>query len=249
MADEATPTETVATDTVEATDTATTIDGADQAVETTVADTQAETAQVDAETTTDADKSEKVETFDRDYVEKLRREAQTLRKKAKEDAEKASKEAAEAAEKALTERLGKALGFIQDDKPVDPQTLLEQAAEREAQIANERDAYRAQIQAFQLDQALTKAANAADGDLDILVPFLRGTGALDKLDPTADDYTDQVSAVVAHAVESNPKLRKAAPVAAPTRSGGDIANGAGAPPRTKNPTDIDGWRKKLFGDN
>lgn len=228
MADEAT-TETVATDTVEATDTATTIDGADQAVETPVADTPADAPQADA--ATDAEQSEKVETFDRDYVEKLRREAQTLRKKAKEDAEKASREAAEAAKREAYEAFGKTLGLVDDDKPVDPQTLLEQAAEREAQIANERDAFAAKLHAYELEKALSDAANAVGGDLDILGPYLRGTGALDKLDPTADDYNAQVAEIVTQAVESNAKLKKAAPVAAPARSGGDLNGGAGAPKR------------------
>lgn len=242
MADEATPQETTApADTVEATEA---VDGgADQA--TTEATDTPESAVAD--TDTPADKPEKVETFDKAYVEKLRREAQSLRKKAKEDAEAAAKKAAEESKREAYEAFGKTLGYIKDDEPVDPQVLLEQAAEEKAAIANERDAYRAQIAAFKFEQALTKAANTADGDLDLLAPYLKGTGALDALDIDADDYLDQVSAVVAAAVESNPKLRKAAPVAAPARSGGDLSGGT-ANPRTKNPTDIDGWRKKLFGD-
>ncbi len=213
------------------------LDGADQTVET---EATTEPAPAGDETQTDA---EKVETFDKAYVEKLRREAQKLRAKAKEDAEKASKEAAEAAEKALTERLGKALGLIQDDTPVDPQELIAQAAEREAQALEREAKAAAKLRAYELEKALTNAANKVDGDLDILTPYLRGTGALDALDPDADDYLDQVSAVVAAAVEQNPKLKKVAPVAAPARSGGDISNGTGIP--KKGPESVDDIRANI----
>lgn len=226
MADEAT-TETTVTETVaEDTLVAEPAGGADQ--------TAATTPEVEANA--DATETETAErTYTKAELDKVKREAQKLRQRLKDETETAAKTSAEAAEKALAERIGKALGLIEDDKPADPATLLEQAAEREAQIANERDAYRAEIAAYKLEQALTKAANSVDGDLDILVPFLRGTGALDKLDATAEDYTAQVAELVASAVESNPKLRKATPVVAPTRSGGDINGGTGAPkkgPRT-----------------
>lgn len=235
MADEAAQ-ETAPVDIDEAAP-ATPLDGADQTVET---EATTEPAPAGDETQTDA---EKVETFDKAYVEKLRREAQKLRAKAKEDAEKASKEAAEAAEKALTERLGKALGLIQDDTPVDPQELIAQAAEREAQALEREAKAAAKLRAYELEKALTNAANKVDGDLDILTPYLRGTGALDALDPDADDYLDQVSAVVAAAVEQNPKLKKVAPVAAPARSGGDISNGTGIP--KKGPESVDDIRANI----
>jgi len=231
MSDTDTPQETVATEPVETP--AEVVDGADQTVET---EATPEPAPAGEETQTEG---EKVETFDRAYVEKLRRNEQKLRAKAKEDADKAAQAAAEAAEKALTERLGKALGLIQDDQPVDPQVLLDQLAEEKAAVANERDAYRQQIAQFKAEQALTKAANAVEGDLDILTPYLKGTGALDALDPDADDYADQVSAVVAAAVEANPKLRKVAPVAAPSRSGGDINGGNGIP--KKGPKSVEDY--------
>ncbi|MCZ4505926.1 hypothetical protein O4273_24150 [Rhodococcus ruber] len=206
MADEATPTETTVTETVaeDTTPVAETAGGADQTAENTDNTTQVDTPE--AETDTPADEPE-----ERTYT----------------------KAAAEASEKAIAERIGKALGLIpeENDQPVDPAVLLEQAAEREAQIANERDAARAEIAAYRLEQALTKAANNVDGDLDILVPYLRGTGALDKLDPTADDYNAHVAEIVTHAVEANAKLKKAAPVAAPARSGGDLNGGTGAPKR------------------
>lgn len=232
MADEATPTETTVAETVaeDTTPVAETVGGADQTAENTDNTTQVDTP--DAETDTPADEPEE-RTYTKAELDKVKREAQKLRQRLKDETEAAAKAAAEASEKAIAERIGKALGLIpeENDQPVDPAVLLEQAAEREAQIANERDAARAEIAAYRLEQALTKAANKVDGDLDILVPYLRGTGALDKLDPTADDYNAQVAEIVTHAVEANAKLKKAAPVAAPARSGGDLNGGTGAPKR------------------
>lgn len=246
MADEATPQETTApADIVEATEAV--VGGADQAT-TEATDTQ-EPAVADTDTPAEDTAPAEERTYTKAEVKKFKDEAQKLRQRLRDETEAAAKAAAEASEKAVAERIGKALGLIpeENDKPVDPAVLLEQAAEREAQIANERDQIASKLRAYELEKALSKAATAVDGDLDILTPYLKGTGALDALDPDADDYLDQVSAVVAAAVEANPKLRKAAPVAAPPRSGGDLSGGT-ANPRTKNPTDIDGWRKKLFGD-
>ncbi|MCD2099541.1 hypothetical protein QNA24_30295 [Rhodococcus qingshengii] len=218
--------------------------GADQTVET---EATTEPAPAGEETQTEAPVDGEDRVYTKAEVKKLKDEAQKLRARLKEEtaaaAERASKEASEAAEKALIERLGKELGLIQDDEPVDPQVLLDQLAEEKAAVANERDAYRQQIAAFKAEQALTKAANAVDGDLDILTPYLRGTGALDALDPDAEDYPAQVAAVVASAVEANPKLKKVAPVAAPARSGGDINAGSGI--QKKGPSSIDDIRAAI----
>jgi len=234
--------ETVATEPVETP--ANVIDGADQTVET-EATTEPAPAGDETQTQAPADGEDRV--YTKAEVKKFKDEAQKLRARLKEEtaaaAEKASKEAAEAAEKALTERLGKALGLIQYDTPVDPQELIAQAAEREAQALEREAKAAAKLRAYELEKALTNAANKVDGDLDILTPYLRGTGALDALDPDADDYLDQVSAVVAAAVEANPKLKKAAPVAAPSRSGGDISNGTGIP--KKGPESVDDIRANI----
>lgn len=135
------------------------------------------------------------ETFDRAYVEKLRKEAAEYRTKAKAEAEKV-----EAEKQDLIQQLGKALGFVKDEEPVDQAALIEQATV-------ERDRYRNELTKLRTENAITKAATAAGADTDLLLPFLKGTGALDALDTTADDYASQVEQLVADTINANPKLK------------------------------------------
>ncbi|MDH6282810.1 hypothetical protein [Prescottella agglutinans] len=178
-------------------------------------------------------------TYSEDYVRKLRKEAADNRVKGTE----AAKQAAEDAERALTERLGKALGFIKDDGPVDPAQLLEQAAAEKDAIARERDTSEAQLRAYQVKDALNTAASKHDGDTSILLPFLKGEGLLDKLDPSTDDFAAQVDALVSEAVTNNPKLKKEPVQVAAPRSGGDLSGGNAAP-KAGGPKSIDDLRRE-----
>lgn len=172
--------------------------------------------------------------YDETYVKKLRAENAAARVRATE-AEKAAQEAArqaqEAAEaqKKLTENLGRALGFVQDETPLTSDELLKQAAEREAQIAAERDSVAERLRNFERREALTSAVTSVDGDLEAILDSRKVNEAIAKLDTNADDFKAQVAEIVSAAVESNPKLKKApAQVAAP-RSGGDLTGGNAAP--------------------
>jgi hypothetical protein len=226
MADEATPQETTTenapvdnaeTSQVDAVDS---VSGGDvQATDTTAAATDS------------AKEPEKAaaKTYDEAYVKKLRDEAANARVKGKEAAEQAAKDAADAAQKALTEQIARTLGLIKDDTPPDPAELLKQAADRESQLASERDSVANELRTLRIEKALAAAAEKFDGDTSILAPYLTGTGALKNLDPSADDFATQVEAVVSAAVESNPKLKKAPVQAAAPRSGGDLSGGNGAP--------------------
>ncbi|NKS29218.1 hypothetical protein GS534_00545 [Rhodococcus hoagii] len=178
-------------------------------------------------------------TYSEDYVRKLRKENADARVKGTE----AAKKAAEDAERALTERLGKALGFVKEDDPVDPAKLLEQAAQREEEIARERDASTAKLRAYEVKDALTTAASKHDGDTAILIPYLKGEGLLDNLDPTADDFASQVDALVSKAVTNNPKLKKEPVQVAAPRSGGDLSGGNAA--LKDGPETVDSHRERI----
>jgi hypothetical protein len=183
----------------------------------------------------DADKAAK--TYDESYVKKLRDENAAARVKAK-DAEKAAQEAARQAQeaadaqKSLTEKLGRALGFVQDDAPLAPEELLKQAAERESQIAAERDTVAERLRNYERRDALTRAATTNEGDLEAILDSRRVNEAIAKLDTTADDFASQVDAIVSAAIENNPKLKKTAVQVAAPRSGGDLSGGNGAPKPT-----------------
>lgn len=201
----------------------------------------------------DSDKTEPVtdpaeagkesKTFDAAYVKKLRDEAADARVKGREAAEKAAQEAAEAASKELTEKLGRALGLIADDTPPDPADLLKAAQEREAQLAADRDAVAEKLRNFERRDALTRAANTAEADLEAILDSRKVNEAIAKLDTNADDFAAQVAEVVSAAVESNPKLKKAPAQAAAPRSGGDMSGG-NATPNSQGEKDIDFYRRE-----
>lgn len=138
------------------------------------------------------------ETFGRDYVEGLRGEAAGHRTKAKALQEEL--DAAKAERDAILEGLRKVTGG--ETAETSPEDLVASLTAERDRIAAERDAIR-------LEQTISAAARVPDvnADLDLLVPYLKGTGALSKIDATADDLAAQVAAVVTEAVTANPKLR------------------------------------------
>lgn len=222
----------------------------DETVDTTVSggDVQATDADIKADDSGDESDKPADKQYDEKYVKKLRDEAAAARVKSKE-AEKAAREAAEKsaqiekAQKELIDQVGRAFGFVKDDATLSPEELLQQATEREQQIAQERDSANERIRNFERRDALTQAVNKVDGDLDAILDSRKVNEAIAKLDTTADDFASQVDAIVSAAVESNPKLKKAPVQVAAPRSGGDLSGGNGAPKPTADKT-IDDLRRE-----
>lgn len=146
------------------------------------------------------------DTFDREYVEKLRKEAADYRTKRKEEADRANQ--LETKMNAIIDGLKGLTG----DKDVEqtPEQVIEA-------LTAERDQAAQQLAQMRTDQALTAAATQAGADAELLTLVLRGKGALTNLDPNGDDFTAQVAALVDAEVAANPKL-KATP-AVPQSSG------------------------------
>jgi hypothetical protein len=240
MADEATPQETTTEN--PPTEAPANADTANVDTPAVGADVQGTETETPADTPEPEKPASKV--YDEAYVKKLREEAAAARVKGKEAAEQAKKDAAAAAEQALTEKWAKALGLVKDDEPADPAELLKQAEEREKQIAAERDAAAERLRAYERKDAVTKAVNAVDGDLESILDSRKVSAEIEKLDTTADDFAAQVAAIVSAAVESNPKLKKApAQVAAP-RSGGDLSGGNAAP-KSHGPKTVEDFRREI----
>ncbi len=244
MADEATTpaeptTENSTVDTAPA-DTVDTTPAAGDSVQATDADTP-------AGDTDPKDPPADPKSYDESYVKKLREENAATRVKAKQ-AETAAQEAAQRAEEAanaqqeLTEKLGRALGLIQDDTPPDPADLLKAAQDREAQLAADRDAVAEKLRNFERRDALTRAANTAEADLEAILDSRKVNEAIAKLDTNADDFAARVAEVVSAAVENNPKLKKAPAQAAAPRSGGDMSGGNAAP-NSQGEKDINSYRR------
>lgn len=146
------------------------------------------------------------DTFDREYVEKLRKEAADYRTKRKEEADRANQ--LETKMNAIIDGLKGLTG----DKDVEqtPEQVIEA-------LTAERDQAAQQLAQMRTDQALTAAATQAGADAELLTLVLRGKGALTNLDPNGDDFTAQVAALVDAEVAANPKLR--ATPAVPQSSG------------------------------
>ena len=146
------------------------------------------------------------DTFDREYVEKLRKEAADYRTKRKEEADRANQ--LETKMNAIIDGLK---GLTGDGAPEQtPEQVIEA-------LTAERDNAAQQLAQMRTDQALTAAATQAGADAELLTLVLKGKGALTDLDPTADDFAAQVAALVDAEVAANPKLR--ATPAVPQSSG------------------------------
>ncbi|WP_280465847.1 hypothetical protein [Nocardia brasiliensis] len=175
-------------------------------------------------------------------VDRLRKEAAANRVKGNEKAEKAAQDAAKKATEELVSKLGKQLGLIADDAEPDLAELLRAAEEQKTQFAQERDTYAEKLRDYARKDALNAAAKATDGDLDSILDSVKINREIGNLDTSADDFADQVKAIVAAAVESNPKLKKVVQASAP-RSGGDLSGG-NATPNRRGPKSVDDIRRE-----
>lgn len=167
-------------------------------------------------------------------IARLRREAANYRTKLRDEeaARQAEAEKLAETEKNATElrdMLAKLQQVLNPDAPTeeapDPVKLAEQlaAAEqaREA-LAAEKDA---KIRELTVKAALPGVLSKAQADPDLTVAVLTASGALGTLDPTADTFASDLEAVVAAAVDKNPKLRTTPAV---VRSGAEVPGGSPA---------------------
>lgn len=133
---------------------------------------------------------------DPDRITKLEKELSDARKEAA-GYRTQSKGALAEIRKALAPLLG-----IEDvaDAPADAASLLAKLQERDA--AREK-----QLREYQVSNALQSAGVKHGADMDLLIPHLRGSAALEKLDLTAETFAKDVSEMVKGLLEKNPKLR------------------------------------------
>jgi predicted component of type VI protein secretion system len=138
-----------------------------------------------------------------EFTKALRKEAADNRIKAQTSTK--------AAETTFRE-LAKALGIeIPGGDPLDPAKLTEELSKTRRENLE-----------LKVGNALEQASRKHGADTELLVPYLRGSAALDKLDPASENFVKDVSDLVKTLVEKNPKL-KAAQVA--PRSGGEFPGG------------------------
>lgn len=101
----------------------------------------------------------------------------------------------------IRKALGPLLGLEPGaEAPADAASLLAQLQERD----NKREK---QLRELQLSNALTAAGAKHGADMDLLIPHLRGSAALEKLDLSSENFAKDVSEMVKGLLEKNPKLR------------------------------------------
>jgi hypothetical protein len=142
--------------------------------------------------------------FDEAYVKTLREEAAANRTKARD---------AETAAEARINKILEAAGIKTAEEPLDP-----------AKLTADLSAKDQAIRALKVERALDKAARKAGADEDLLDAVLTRKGALAELDPSSDDFAQQLDALVKAEVDANPKLKA---VRATGASGIELSGGTG----------------------
>jgi hypothetical protein len=141
-------------------------------------------------------------------IERLRRENGAARTNAKQ-------QAADEARAALATEIGKAIGLVKDDAPVDPAQLTEQLTTAQS------DAKQARV-----ELAVFRNADAAGADPQALLDsasFLKKAAALDPSD------IDGLKAAMTEAVAANPRLGAAPATRVPLPNPAQGTSGAGTP--------------------
>ncbi|WP_067839699.1 hypothetical protein [Nocardia lijiangensis] len=163
-------------------------------------------------------------------IAELRRDLDSARS----NTEAALDQAAQQARDAMVQEIGRALGLVGDEN-TDPEQVIAELTERAS--ASDR-----KLRDYRIKDAIATAADTHRGDHKLLVPYLRGLGALDELDPDATDFTTRVDGLVAEAITTNPKLANTPTV---ERSGGDFTAGNATPPAPAPDDDIEAIRRKV----
>lgn len=127
-----------------------------------------------------------------DDPEAAKAEIERLRRENAKDRTEAKANAADAARKELAQTIGKALGLVADDTPVDPAALTEQLTTTQAEAKQAR-----------VELAVFRNAAAAGGDPAALLDSSSFLKSLDSIDP-AD--ADAITQAITKAVEANPRL-------------------------------------------
>ncbi|MCQ1575388.1 hypothetical protein [Streptomyces parvus] len=157
-------------------------------------------------------------------AEKAKREA--LEQKAKDDQD------------TLMKRVATAFGLETDEaKPPTPEELAKQLEEAQTRTKASDD----RVRQTQVELAVYKTAARHGGDPDALLDSRSFANAIEKLDPTAADFDEQVGKAVKTAVDSNKKLAAKVPQPKepePTPAGGAPMDGAGNGKRQLGAADV-----------
>lgn len=163
-------------------------------------------------------------------IERIERELQEARQEAARYRTRNDEETQK-----LRKGMAAALGLEDDGgKPPDGSKILAELQQRDA-------ARETELRKLQVENALERAARTHGADVDLLGPYLRGSGALDKVDPKAD-LAQALDVLVKDLVEQNPKFKAGANGQpggqAPPPRGGSEFPGGNQQPNLLRPEDL-----------
>jgi hypothetical protein len=149
------------------------------------------------------------------------------------------------AQQELAQRIGKALGLIpeEEQKPVDPQEIIQRLTSERDQTAQERDAEKDLHRRAMVELAVHKASGKLGADAEALLDSRSFLRAINDFDPKADGFQTSLDEAITSAIESNPKFKSAAAAGPPQRSGGDFTGGSGGRSSDPELMSIDDFRK------
>lgn len=196
-----------------------------------------EPAADDAAVNPDAKRVDQLPSWAQKLIKDTRAEAADWRSKLK-DAQKAADEATgqgpspeEITEQVKTDfaqQIAKALGLVtEEEKPIDPQQVIETLTAERDSTAQERDQERERHRRALIELAVHRASQKVGADPDALLDSRSFLKAVRDMDPDGDGFSTSLTEVIQTAVENNPKFKAATQAGPPARSGGEFTGGPG----------------------
>ncbi|MFI6497172.1 hypothetical protein [Nonomuraea typhae] len=202
----------------------------------------------------DAKRVDQLPTWAQKLIKETRAEAADWRSKLK-DAQKAADDATaqqgpsqdEITEQVKTDfaqQIAKALGLVsEEEKPIDPQQVIETLTAERDSTAQERDKERERHRRALIELAVHRASQKVGADPDALLDSRSFLKAVRDMDPDAEDFSTVLAESLQTAVENNPKFKAATQAGPPARSGGEFTGGPGERAPSSEPS-IDEFRAR-----
>jgi hypothetical protein len=159
-------------------------------------------------------------------IARLEKELAYARKDAGKARTAAKQQAADDAVKELTAKLGKALGFVKDDTPPDPQALASAIAQKDTTISEKESALRAK----DVELAVWSRADSLSAKAGALLDSRAFVAKLAALDPAEEGFTAALDKAIKDAVKDNPAFAAVQPAG---KSGADLSGGTGETKATR----------------
>ncbi|WP_219470830.1 hypothetical protein [Nonomuraea rhizosphaerae] len=158
---------------------------------------------------------------------KYRTQLQEKEKAAEQQAGPSPEEVAAAAKAELAQQIGKALGLVEEEKPVDPKDMIDRLTSERDSTAKERDSERELHRRALVELGVHRTALKQGADGDALLDSRSFLRSIKDLDPAAEDFSTVLGERIRQAVEDNPKFKAASLPGPPARSGGEFTGGPG----------------------